>query len=76
MILRIFGDGKKPFPMGCAEGLAPCLIGEFSALLAMRLGKFPNKLRYFLSANTRVPSVPACLLALHTLLTSFAYMTL
>ena len=23
------------------------LIGEFSALLAMRLGKFPNKLRYF-----------------------------
>ena len=60
MILRIFGDGKKLFPMGCAEGLAPCLIGEFSALLAMRLGKFPNKLRYFLSANTRVPSVPAC----------------
>ena len=37
-----------PFPMGCAEGLAPCLIGEFSALPAMRLGKFPNKLRYFL----------------------------
>ena len=34
--------------MGCAEGLAPCLIGEFSALLAMRLGKFPNKLWYFL----------------------------
>ncbi|MGJ0744480.1 hypothetical protein [Bacteroides thetaiotaomicron] len=33
--------------MGCAEGLAPCLIGEFSALPAMRLGKFPNKLRYF-----------------------------
>ena len=24
------------------------LIGEFSALPAMRLGKFPNKLRYFL----------------------------
>ena len=37
-----------PSPMGCAEGLAPCLIGEFSALLAMRLGKFPNKLWYFL----------------------------
>ena len=36
-----------PSPMGCAEGLSPCLIGEFSALLAMRLGKFPNKLRYF-----------------------------
>ena len=58
--------------MGCAEGLAPCLIGEFSALFAMRLGKFPNKLRYFLPVNTRAPSVPACLLcppclpALHT----------
>ena len=30
------------------------LIGEFSALLAMRLGKFPNKLRYFPLANIRV----------------------
>jgi hypothetical protein len=29
------------------------LIGEFSALLAMRLGKFPNKLRYFPLANIR-----------------------
>ncbi len=48
MILCIFGGGKEPSPTGCAEGLAPCLIGEFSALLAMRLGKFPNKLRYFL----------------------------
>ena len=75
MILRIFGDGKKPFPMGCAEGLAPCLIGEFSALLAMRLGKFPNKLRYFLSVNTRAPSVPACF-ALPALFTNFAYMTM
>ena len=53
MILRIFGDGKKPFPMGCAEGLSPCLIGEFSALLAMRLGKFPNKLWYFPLVNIR-----------------------
>ena len=75
MILRIFGDGKKPFPMGCAEGLAPCLIGEFSALLAMRLGKFPNKLRYFLPVNTRAPSVPACF-ALPALFTNFAYMTM
>ena len=30
------------------------LIGEFSALLAMRLGKFPNKLWYFPLANIRV----------------------
>ena len=29
------------------------LIGEFSALPAMRLGKFPNKLRYFPSVNIR-----------------------
>ena len=46
--MTIFESGEMPSPMGCAEGLAPCLIGEFSALLAMRPGKFPNKLRYFL----------------------------
>ena len=35
------------------------LIGEFSALLAMRLGKFPNKLRHFPLANIRVAaSIP------------------
>jgi len=45
--MTIFESGEMPSPMGCAEGLSPCLIGEFSALLAMRLGKFPNKLRYF-----------------------------
>ena len=59
MILRIFGDGKKPFPMGCAEGLSPCLIGEFSALPAMRLGKFPNKLRYFLRKYPAACRLPA-----------------
>jgi len=47
--------------MGCAEGLAPCLIREFSALLAMRLGKFPNKLRYFLRKYPAVCRLPACL---------------
>ena len=37
------------------------LIGRFSALLAMRLGKFPNKLRYFLSQiPVRRPFLPAC----------------
>ena len=51
MILCIFGGGKQPSPTGCAEGLAPCLIGEFSALLAMRLGKFPNSYGIF-SVNT------------------------
>ena len=35
------------------------LIGEFSALLAMRPGKFPNKLWYFPLANIRTAaSVP------------------
>ena len=38
-----------PSPMGCAEGLAPCLIGEFSAIRQYcGSDKFPNKLRYFL----------------------------
>ena len=48
MIFLYLQGRQMPSPMGCAEGLAPCLIGEFSALLAMRPGKFPNKLRYFL----------------------------
>ena len=61
-----------PSPMGCAEGLAPCLIGEFSALLAMRLGKFPNKLWYFLAeippCVIGMPIEPACgLCSLHSL---------
>ena len=35
------------------------LIGGFSALLAMRLGKFPNKLWYFLLVNIRAAaSIP------------------
>ncbi len=38
------------------------LIGGFSALLAMRLGKFPNKLWYFPLANIRVA---ASILSLH-----------
>lgn len=44
--------------IGCGESreVQPLwLIGEFSALLAMRLGKFPNKLWYFPLANIRVP---------------------
>lgn len=37
-----------PSPMGCAEGLAPCLLGNFQRYVVLRLGKFPNKLWYFL----------------------------
>lgn len=48
MIFCIFGGGEMPSPMGCAEGLAPCLLGNFQRYIVLRLGKFPNKLRYFL----------------------------
>ena len=41
--LTIFESGEMQSSTGSAKGLAPCLIGEFSALPAMRLGKFPNK---------------------------------
>ncbi len=46
--------------LGVSREVQPLwLIGEFSALLAMRLGKFPNKLRYFPSVNTRAAaSIP------------------
>lgn len=57
--MTIFESGEMPSPMGCAEGLAPCLIGEFSALLAMRPGKFPNKLRYFLRKYPAACRLPA-----------------
>ena len=30
-----------PSPMGCAEGLAPCLIGEFSAIHSIAARKIP-----------------------------------
>lgn len=50
-----------PSPMGCAEGLAPCLIGEFSAIRQYcGSDKFPNKLRYFLR---KYPA--ACRLSAH-----------
>ncbi|WP_205127012.1 hypothetical protein, partial [Bacteroides eggerthii] len=41
MILCIFGGGKEPSPTGCAEGLAPCLIGEFSAIRSIAARKIP-----------------------------------
>ncbi|MFK2370924.1 hypothetical protein ACIXNP_03085 [Bacteroides fragilis] len=34
--------------MGCAEGLALALLGNFQRYVVLRFGKFPNKLRYFL----------------------------
>ena len=46
-----FGESREVQPLW--------LIGGFSALLAMRLGKFPNKLRHFPLANIRVAaSIP------------------
>lgn len=50
-----------PLAWGESREVQPLwLIGEFSALLAMRLGKFPNKLWYFPLVNIRMPaSIPS-----------------
>ena len=55
--------------MGCAEGLAPCLIGEFSAIRQYcGSDKFPNKLRYFLR---KYPAACRLLARNHTLFFPF-----
>ena len=51
--------GSCRWSLGESREVQPLwLIGEFSALLAMRLGKFPNKLRYFLE------EIPPCVIGL------------
>ena len=39
--LTIFEGGEMPSSTGCAEGLAPCLIGEFSAIRSIAARKIP-----------------------------------
>lgn len=57
--MTIFESGEMPSPMGCAEGLAPCLLGNFQRYVVLRLGKFPNKLRYFLRKYPAACRLPA-----------------
>ena len=65
--------GSCRWSLGESREVQPLwLIGEFSALLAMRLGKFPNKLWYFLAeippCVIGMPIEPACgLCSLHSL---------
>ena len=48
MIFCIFGGGKCRPRWGVQRGLPLALLGNFQRYLVLRLGKFPNKLRYFL----------------------------
>lgn len=48
MIFCIFGGGKCRSRWGVQRGLPLALLGNFQRCHAMRLGKFPNKLWYFL----------------------------
>ncbi len=60
MILRIFGGGKEPSPLGCAEGLAPCLIGEFSAIrsIAARTNSLISYGIFFVNTLRRAVCLP------------------
>ena len=48
MIFCIFGVGKCRPRWGVQRGLPLALLGNFQRYVVLRLGKFPNKLRYFL----------------------------
>ena len=48
MIFCIFGGGKCRHRWGVQRGLPLALLGNFQRYVVLRLGKFPNKLRYFL----------------------------
>ena len=48
MIFCIFGGGKCRPRWGVQRGLPLALLGNFQRYVVLRLGKFPNKLRYFL----------------------------
>ena len=48
MIFGIFEGGKCRPRWGVQRGLPLALLGNFQRYVVLRLGKFPNKLRYFL----------------------------
>ena len=48
MIFCIFRGGKCRPRWGVQRGLPLALLGNFQRYVVLRLGKFPNKLRYFL----------------------------
>ena len=48
MIFCIFGGGKCRPRWGVQRGLPLALLGNFQRYVVLRLGKFPNKLWYFL----------------------------
>ena len=48
MIFCIIGGGKCRPRWGVQRGLPLALLGNFQRYVVLRLGKFPNKLRYFL----------------------------
>ena len=54
-----------PSPMGCAEGLSPCLIGEFSAIrsIAARTNSLISYGIFFVNTLRRAVRLPVCLSA-------------
>jgi hypothetical protein len=63
MIFCIFGGGKCRPRWGVQRGLPLALLGNFQRYVVLRLGKFPNKLRYFLRkypAACRLPFGCGC----------------
>ena len=60
MIFCIFGGGKCRPRWGVQRGLPLALLGNFQRYVVLRLGKFPNKLRYFPPCkNIRTVPAPA-----------------
>ncbi len=59
MIFCIFGGGKCRPRWGVQRGLPLALLGNFQRYVVLRLGKFPNKLRYFLRKYPAACRLPA-----------------
>ncbi len=59
MIFCIFGGGKCRPRWGVQRGLPLALLGNFQRYGVLRLGKFPNKLWYFLRKYLAACRLPA-----------------